>query len=86
MNITKKDNFCHQCLLQFDRKHVYSLHLKLLHKHRNAKKHNKHERKSNKQISNDEKSGSNNKITSDPNKRKFSYVNFANTILLERVT
>ena len=32
MNIAKKDWFCYVCSLQFDSKHIYGLHLKLLHK------------------------------------------------------
>ena len=64
MNITNKDCFCYQCLLQFDSKHNHSLHLKLLHKQKNPKIFNKNELKSNKHISSEEKLVSNNQITS----------------------
>ena len=70
MNITKKDWFCHQCSLQFDSMHIYSLHLKLLHRHKNAKRSNKSDINSNKPISSDEKSHSNNQIALDQNKKK----------------
>ena len=63
MNITKKDWFCHQCLLQFDSKHVYSLHLKLLHKHKIETKSIKNELKSNEPLIYDKKSDSNNIVS-----------------------
>ena len=70
MNILHKNWFCHQCSLQFDSKYIYSLHLKLLHKHKNAKRSNKNELKLDESISSDEKSDSNNQIASDQKKKK----------------
>ena len=32
MNIIKKDWYCYQCTLQFESSHIFSLHLKLVHK------------------------------------------------------
>ena len=58
MNITEKDWFCHQCFLQFGSKHIYNLHLKLMHKHINAKRSNKNKLKTIEQISIDENSDS----------------------------
>ena len=62
MEVTKKDWLCNQCSLQFDTKNIFSLHLKLLHKHKNAKRSNKNELKS---IPSDGLSDSNKSILSD---------------------
>ena len=70
MNISKKEWFCYHCSLQFDSKHVYNLHLKLLHKGINAKRPYKNKAKSNESMSRDEKSVSNNQIASDQNEKK----------------
>ena len=58
MNVKKKEWFCYQCSLQFDSQHVYGLHLKLMHKHINAKRSNKNKLKTIEQISIDENSDS----------------------------
>ena len=38
INIIEKDGFFHQCSLQFESKHIYSLHLKPLHINKNTKR------------------------------------------------
>ena len=70
MNITKKDWFCYKCSLQFDSQHVYSLHLKLLHKNKIAKKSIINELKSIETLASKEKSDSSNQILSEKNEKK----------------
>ena len=80
MNIAKIKCFCHQCLLQFDNEYILSLHLKVVHKHKNSKGAIKYVIKSNRPISSDEKSDSNNQIAlGQKRKKNLSNVTFANT-------
>ena len=80
MNITKKKCFCRQCSLQFDNEYILSLHLKVVHKHKNSKGAIKYVIKSNMPISSDEKSDSNNQIALGQKRKKtLSNVTFANT-------
>ena len=65
MNVSKKDWFCHRCSLPSDCKYNHSLHL-----HKNTMRSNNSDLKSNKPISSEEKPDSNNRITSDQNKKK----------------
>ena len=70
MNITKKNWFCYQCSLHFESKYVYSLHLKIVHKHIVGPKSIKTGIKSNKILSSDEKSDSDKQSVSDENEKK----------------
>ena len=63
MNTTKKKWFCYGCSLQCDSRHVYYLHLKLVHKHIIGPKSSKKDHKSNESLSSDEKSDQNEKKT-----------------------
>ena len=85
MNITKKNWFCYQCSLQFDSQHVYSLHLKLLHKHRIQRKSNKNKHKSNEPLAIEEASDSSNQIVPNQYEKKIFECVFANTPLLRKV-
>ena len=70
MNITKKEWYCCQCSLQFDRQHIYNLHLKLLHKHLIQTKSVVNELQSNEPHVNEVKLDLSNKIVSDQNEKK----------------
>ena len=70
MNIAKIKCFCHQCLLQFDNEYILSLHLKVVHKHKNSKGAIKYVIKSNIPISSDKKSDSNNHIALGQKRKK----------------
>ena len=71
MNITHKDWFCYQCSFQFDSQHVYSLHLKLLHKHRFEKKSIANKLESIEPHASAEKSDLDNQIVLDQNEKKI---------------
>ena len=66
MNITKKDWFCYQCSLQFNSNHIYTFHLKLMHKDLIETNSVKNELSSN-ELACDKKSDSNNQIALDQN-------------------
>ena len=70
MNITKKKCFCHQCSLQFDNEYILSLHLKVVHKQMNSKGAIKCVIESNRPISSDKKSDSNNQIALGQKRKK----------------
>ena len=70
MNTIEKDWFCHKCSLQFWSKHIYILHLKALHIHKNTKRSNKTKHELNEATLSDKESDSNDQIASDQEKKK----------------
>ena len=70
MNNTKKDWFCYQCSLQFDSKHIYSLHIRLLHKPIIETKSIKNELTSNEPLACVKKLDLGNQIISDQDRKK----------------
>ena len=76
MNIAKKEWFCFPCSIQFDSKHVYSLHLKLLHKDMILTKSIIKQLESYEPVASEEMSISSNQIATHQNERKtFDYKN-----------